>query len=496
MPITLSPAVKSQMRRVRGMHFIGIGGVGMGGIAEVMHHLGFRVSGSDLGENALTRRLVGLGVTVHRGHEARQVEDADVVVISTAVPEDNAELMRARELGVPVVRRAEMLAELFRFQQGIAVAGTHGKTTTTSLVASLLTEGGMDPTYVIGGQLTSSSTNAYLGQSDWLVAEADESDASFLHLQPVMAIVTNIDADHLSTYGGDFERLKQTFVDFLLHLPFYGLAIVCIDDEHVRDVLPRIARPIRTYGFDELADVRATNVEQDGQAMRFDVIVDVGDVTSVISDIKLNLPGRHNVLNALAAITVALELGVDVKSGKRALSRFAGIGRRAHPLGELVFGATDDAAGSVDGRQVSLVDDYGHHPTEVAATLEAIRGGWPDRRLVVVFQPHRYTRTRDLFEDFADVLGTPDVLVLCEVYPAGEERIQGADGRALARAIRARSGQGGGLDPVFVEDIDDVPAQLGRIVESGDVVLTLGAGSVGALAQRLVREHGIAEASR
>jgi len=491
MAITLSPAVKSQMRRVRGMHFIGIGGVGMGGIAEVMHHLGFRVSGSDLGENALTRRLVALGVVVHRGHQAHQVEDADVVVISTAVPEDNAELVRARALGVPVVRRAEMLAELFRFQQGIAVAGTHGKTTTTSLVASLLTEGGMDPTYVIGGQLTSSSTNAYLGQSDWLVAEADESDASFLHLQPVMAIVTNIDADHLSTYGGDFERLKQTFVDFLLHLPFYGLAIVCIDDEHVRDVLPRIARPIRTYGFDELADVRATNVEQDGQAMRFDVIVDVGDVTSVISDIRLNLPGRHNVLNALAAITVALELGVDVKSGKRALSRFAGIGRRAHALGELRFGDADSGG----ARQVSLVDDYGHHPTEVAATLEAIRGGWANRRLVVVFQPHRFTRTRDLFEDFADVLSTPDVLVLCEVYPAGEERIQGADGRALARAIRTRSGQGTGPDPVFVEDIDDVPAQLARIVEPGDVVLTLGAGSVGALAQRLVREHGIAGAA-
>lgn len=486
MAITLSPAVKSQMRRVRGMHFIGIGGVGMGGIAEVMHHLGFRVSGSDLGENALTRRLVHLGVTVYRGHEAAQVEDADVVVISTAVPDDNPELVRARELGVPVVRRAQMLAELFRFQQGIAVAGTHGKTTTTSLVASLLTEGGMDPTYVIGGQLTSSSSNAYLGQSDWLVAEADESDASFLHLQPVMAIVTNIDADHLSTYGGDFERLKQTFVDFLLHLPFYGLAIVCIDDEHVRDVLPRVPRPIRTYGFDELANVRATNVEQDGQAMRFDVVVDAGDVTSVISDIRLNMPGRHNVLNALAAITVALELGVDVKSGKRALSRFAGIGRRANPLGDLVFGDGDQA------RRVALVDDYGHHPTEVAATLAAIRGGWAGRRLVVVFQPHRYSRTRDLFEDFADVLSTPDVLLLSEVYPAGEERIQGADGRALAGAIRQRHGPGGGVDPIFVEHIDDVPAQLARIVETGDVVLTLGAGSVGALAQRLVREHGLA----
>lgn len=471
MAMTLSPVVKSQMRRVRGMHFIGIGGVGMGGIAEVMHNLGFRVSGSDLGGNALTQRLEELGVTVYRGHTESQVEDADVVVISTAVPDDNSELVRARELGLPIVRRAEMLAELFRFQQGIAVAGTHGKTTTTSLVASLLTEGGMDPTYVIGGQLTSSSSNAYLGDSDWLVAEADESDASFLYLQPVMAIVTNIDADHLSTYGGDFEKLKQTFVDFLLHLPFYGLAIVCLDDENIREVLPRVARPVRTYGFDDLADVRATNVTQEGMRMRFDVIIDTGDVTSVISDIVLNMPGHHNVLNALAAITVALELGVDVKAGKRALARFAGIGRRAQALGTL----------HMAGKQVTLLDDYGHHPTEVAATLAAIRGGWPDKRLVVVFQPHRYTRTRDLFDDFADVLSTPDLLVLSEVYAAGEARINGADGRALARAIRAR----GAADPVFVESIEDVPEQLSRVVEDGDIVLTLGAGSVGALARSL-----------
>ena len=471
MALALSPVVKSQMRRVRGMHFIGIGGVGMGGIAEVMHNLGFRVSGSDLGSNALTARLASIGVTVYRGHTASQVEDADVVVISTAVPDDNPELLRARELGLPVVRRAEMLAELFRFQQGIAVAGTHGKTTTTSLVASLLTEGGMDPTYVIGGQLTSSSTNAYLGDSDWLVAEADESDASFLYLQPVMAIVTNIDADHLSTYDGDFEKLKQTFVDFLLHLPFYGLAIVCLDDENIREVLPRVARPVRTYGFHDLADVRATNVTQEGLRMRFDVIIDTGDVTSVISDIVLNMPGHHNVLNALAAITVALELGVDVKAGKRALSRFAGIGRRAQSLGTLHVG----------DRQAILLDDYGHHPTEVAATLSAIRGGWPDKRLVVIFQPHRFTRTRDLFDDFADVLSTPDVLLLTEVYAAGESRITGADGRALARAIRAR----GVNDPIFVDSIDDVPEQLAHVIEDGDVVLTLGAGSVGALARNL-----------
>ena len=472
MVVDISPVVKSQMRRVRAMHFIGIGGVGMGGIAEVMHHLGFRVSGSDLGSNALTQRLEGLGISVRRGHMAEYVDDADVVVISTAVPEDNAELQRARELRLPVVRRAEMLAELMRFQQGIAVAGTHGKTTTTSLVASLLTEGGMDPTYVIGGRLNSSSTNAYLGQSEWLVAEADESDASFLYLQPVMSIVTNIDADHLSTYDGDFEKLKQTFVDFLMHLPFYGLAIVCIDDEHIRDVLPRVGRPVRTYGFDESADVQALNVRQDGLRMHFDVRIDDGsDVSSEIRDVTLNMPGGHNVLNALAAITVALELGVNVKSCKRALRRFAGIGRRAQSHGQLTF-----EKGSAE-----LLDDYGHHPTEVTATLTAVKGGWPDRRLVVIFQPHRYSRTRDLFEDFAQALSLTDVLLLTEVYAAGEEHINGADGRALARAIRNR----GAVEPVFVESIADVPKALERIIEDGDVVLTLGAGSVGGLASSL-----------
>ena len=469
MVVDISPVVKGQMLRVRTMHFIGIGGVGMGGIAEVMHHLGFRVSGSDLGSNALTQRLVGLGVEVKQGHAAEHVEDADVVVISTAVPEDNPELVYAREMRIPVVRRAEMLAELMRFQQGIAVAGTHGKTTTTSLVASLLTEGGMDPTYVIGGRLNSSSANAYLGQSEWLVAEADESDASFLYLQPVMSIVTNIDADHLSTYGGDFEKLKQTFVDFLMHLPFYGLAIVCIDDEHIRDVLPRVGRPVRTYGFDDAADVQAFNVRQEGLRMYFDVrIDDGGDVSSEIRDVALNLPGRHNVLNALAAITVALELGVPVKSSKRALSRFAGIGRRAQPHGLLHF----------EGGTAEMLDDYGHHPTEVTATLKAIRGGWPDRRMVVIFQPHRFTRTRDLFEDFAEALSLCDVLLLSEVYAAGEEHITGADGRALARAIRNR----GAVEPIFVEDITDAPAALERIIEDGDIVLTLGAGSVGSLA--------------
>lgn len=468
MVVDISPTVKSQMRRVRAMHFIGIGGVGMGGIAEVMHHLGFKVSGSDLGSNALTQRLASLGVTVQKGHEAIHVEAVDVVVISTAVPADNPELVRARELHIPVVRRAEMLAELMRFQQGIAVAGTHGKTTTTSLVASILTEGGLDPTYVIGGRLNSSSANAYLGQSDWLVAEADESDASFLHLQPMISIVTNIDADHLSTYDGDFEKLKQTFVEFLMHLPFYGLAIVCIDDEHIQAVLPDVARPIRTYGFSEEADVRASNVQQRGLEMHFDVQFTSG---VSIKNVVLNMPGHHNVLNALAAITVSNELGVSEQDIKSALSGFAGVGRRAQAAGTLHF----------EKGTALLFDDYGHHPTEVAATLAAISGGWPDKRLVVIFQPHRFTRTRDLFEDFATSLATPDVLLLTEVYSAGEEKINGADGRSLARAIRTR----GQVDPIFVEDIGDVPEALQNVLRDGDVVLTLGAGNVGSLASSL-----------
>jgi UDP-N-acetylmuramate--alanine ligase len=469
MVIDISPLVKSQMRRVRAMHFIGIGGVGMGGIAEVMHHLGFRVSGSDLNSNALTQRLTDLGVQVVKGHSAENVETADVVVVSTAVPEDNPEIMRARELGLPIARRAEMLAELMRFQQGIAVAGTHGKTTTTSLVASLLTTGGLDPTYVIGGRLNSSSTNAYLGQSDWLVAEADESDASFLYLQPVISVVTNIDADHLDTYGGDFEKLKQTFIDFLMHLPFYGLAIVCIDDEHVQDIVGKVARPIRTYGFDESADICAHKVRQSGQRMIFDVKIREG---GELNDVVLNLPGRHNVLNALAAIAVSLELAVSTDAIRRALMNFEGIGRRVQPHGLLPC---------VEGGHATLYDDYGHHPTEVNATISAIRGGWPDKRLVVIFQPHRYTRTRDLFEDFAESLSNTDVLILTEVYSAGEERITGADGRALARAIRNR----GAVDPIFVEAIDDVPDALARVMRDGDLVLTLGAGSVGGLAASL-----------
>ncbi len=468
MVIDISPIVKSQMRRVQTMHFVGIGGVGMGGIAEVMHRLGFNVQGSDMGQNALTERLSTLGINIYHGHSAENVDTAHVVVVSTAVPETNPEIVRARELHIPIVRRAEMLAELMRFQQGIAVAGTHGKTTTTSLVASLLTEAKFDPTYVIGGRLNSSSTNAYLGDSDWLVAEADESDASFLYLQPVISVVTNIDADHLDTYGGDFEKLKQTFVDFLMHLPFYGLAVVCADDEHIQSVLPKVARPIRTYGFSEGAQVQATRVRQSGLRMFFDVIFTDG---SQMQDVVLNMPGRHNVLNALAAIAVARELDASVEDIKRALANFAGVGRRVQAHGELYL----------EQGTAQLFDDYGHHPTEVAATLSAIREGWPENRLVVVFQPHRYTRTRDLFEDFAENLSVPDVLVLTEVYSAGEDRITGADGRSLARAIRNR----GLVDPIFVEDIYDVPEALRSVLQEGDIVLTLGAGNVSSLVTSL-----------
>ncbi len=468
MIVEVSPLIKSQMRRVRTMHFIGIGGVGMGGIAEVMHHLGFTVTGSDLSTNALTERLTKLGVKVFNGHAAENVKYADVVVVSTAVPEDNPEVVGARERRIPVVPRAEMLAELMRFQQGIAVAGTHGKTTTTSLVASVLTEGGVDPTYVIGGRLNSSATNAYLGQSDWLVAEADESDASFLFLQPVMSVVTNIDADHLSTYGGDFEKLKQTFLEFIHHLPFYGLAVLCIDDENVVELLPRITRPVITYGMSYQADVRAVNVRQDGLQMYFDVQFAAG---GMMQDICLNLPGEHNVLNALASIVLAREFNISADNIRTALANFQGIGRRVQRQPDLVW----------DGGTAQLFDDYGHHPTEVAATLRAMRGGWPDRRLVVIFQPHRFTRTRDLFEDFADVLSEPDVLVLTEVYSAGEDVIAGADGRSLSRSIRNR----GQVDPIFVPDTADVPEALENILHDGDVVLTLGAGSVGALSNAL-----------
>ena len=456
------------MRRIHRAHFVGIGGAGMGGIAEVLLNLGYQVSGSDLRENTVTRRLAGLGARILIGHDASHVDGCDVVVVSSAVNEQNPEVKAAREQRIPVVPRAEMLAEIMRFRYGIAVAGTHGKTTTTSLIASLLAEAGLDPTFVIGGLLNSANSHARLGSGRYLVAEADESDASFLYLQPMLAVVTNIDADHLSTYEGDFQRLRQTFVEFLHHLPFYGLAVLCLDDPNVRDVLPEITRQVRTYGIEaEDADIRAVNLRQDGVQMHFDIHQDEHEPLAVV----LNLPGRHNVLNALAAVAVARELEVDDQSVQRALETFAGIGRRFQLNGELAV---------ADG-SVLFIDDYGHHPREISATLEAVRNGWPERRLVTVFQPHRYSRTRDLFEDFAQVLGNTDLLLISEVYAAGEELITGADGRALCRAVRGR----GRVDPVFVEDIETLPVVLKDVLQAGDLVLTLGAGSIGAVAAAL-----------
>jgi len=465
---TMSQRPPALMRRIRRIHFVGIGGVGMGGIAEVLLNLGYAVSGSDRQHNALTERLSGLGAEIWSEHAAEHVAPADVVVASAAIPPDNVEIVAAREQRIPVVPRAEMLAELMRFRHGIAVAGTHGKTTTTSLVASVLAEGGLDPTYVIGGQLTSSASNARLGSSEYLVAEADESDASFLYLQPIMAVVTNIDADHLPTYEGDFGRLMDTFGEFLHHLPFYGLAILCIDDANVRRLLPQLARPVLTYGIDGDADVVATGLVSEGPRTRFDVHLPDGET---IAGVELNLPGRHNVRNALAAIAVAWELGVNGESIRRALGGFAGIGRRLQRNGEV----------PLEGGDVLLVDDYGHHPTEIAATFDAVRAAWPDRRLVVAFQPHRFTRTRDLFDDFARVLSHADVLVVAEVYPAGEEPIAGADARALCRAIRAH----GRVNPVLLPDVEELAGALADLVAPGDVVLTLGAGNIGAVARAL-----------
>ncbi|MBD3669366.1 MAG: UDP-N-acetylmuramate--L-alanine ligase [Gammaproteobacteria bacterium] len=460
------------MGRIRRIHFVGIGGVGMSGIAEVLLNLGYEVSGSDLNENATTRRLAELGARIGRGHGAKNVKDSDVVVISSAVKEDNPEVIEAHDRRIPIVPRAEMLAELMRFRFGIAVAGTHGKTTTTSLVSSLLAEGGLDPTFVIGGKLNSAGANARLGASRYLVAEADESDASFLHLSPMMAIVTNIDADHMETYHGDFEQLKQTFIQFLHSLPFYGLAVMCVDEPVVRELIAEVTKPVLTYGIDsEGADIRAGEITQQGQMTQF--TVSFGDGSDDLK-IRLNLPGRHNVLNALAAIAIAHELGVEGEAIKRGLESFQGIGRRFQINGEIMT-----AKG-----QVMLVDDYGHHPRELAATIEAARNGWPERRLVVVFQPHRYTRTRDLFDDFVQVLSTVDALLLLEVYPAGEAPISQADGRALARGIRTR----GQVDPVFVDSLDEVPNVLNEMIQEGDLVLTMGAGNVGTLAASLAEQ--------
>jgi UDP-N-acetylmuramate--alanine ligase len=463
----LMPAQRA-MRRIRRIHLVGIGGSGMGGIAEVLHQLGYEVSGSDLQESGMTRRLSGLGIPIARGHDPAHIADADVLVVSSAIDPVNPEVREARARGVPVVRRAEMLAELMRFRFGIAVAGTHGKTTTTSLIASILGEAGLDPTFVIGGRLNSTASHSSLGQGAYLVAEADESDASFLHLQPMISVVTNIDADHLATYQGDFDRLRATFLEFLHHLPFYGLAVLCLDDPEVRSLLDRLERPRLTYGIEQPADVRATNVRQTGIQTRFDLGLPERDPLPV----TLNLPGRHNVLNALAAAAVAHELEVPQDVLQRSLEGFQGIGRRFQVQ-----------ACVTQGRSLTLVDDYGHHPREIAATLEAARAAWPGRRILLVFQPHRFTRTRDLFEDFAEVLSTPDGLVLLDVYRAGETPIPSADGRSLARAIRLR----GRVEPVFVESVDDVPPVLDGLLRDGDVLITQGAGDIGQLAAQLPR---------
>ncbi len=455
------------MGRIRHLHFVGIGGSGMNGIAQVMLNLGYRISGSDLKPNAATERLAQQGAVIHTGHHAANIEGSDAVVISSAVGERNPEVMAARRQRIPVVPRAEMLAELMRFHYGIAVAGTHGKTTTTSLVASLLGEAGLDPTFVIGGRLNSAGTHARLGEGDYLVAEADESDASFLYLQPMLAVVTNVDADHMTTYGGDFNRLRQTFIEFLHHLPFYGLAVLCTDDDQVRGLLGNVTCRSVTYGTSEDADLRACDIRQQGLQTHFRVAPLEGEAF----DVTLNMPGRHNVLNALAAIAVALELGCPVADIQKALATFQGIGRR--------FQTTECSLPG--GGSVMLVDDYGHHPREVAATLEAVREGWPDRRLLLAFQPHRYTRTRELFDDFVQVLSRPDVLVLTEVYPAGESPLPGADGRALSRAVRAR----GQIDPVFVDPVSELPALLNGLLRDGDIILAMGAGDIGSVAGEL-----------
>jgi UDP-N-acetylmuramate--alanine ligase len=447
--------LNDRMGRIQCIHFVGIGGSGMGGIAEVLQNLGYDVQGSDIRGNAVTARLARLGARIFIGHDAQHLGDADVVVVSSAVGRANPEVASALAKRLPVVARAEMLGELMRFRYSIAVAGTHGKTTTTSLVASVLAEGGLDPTFVIGGRLQSSDSNARLGAGRYLVAEADESDASFMHLQPIMSIVTNIDNDHLATHEGDFARLKQSFVDFLHNLPFYGLAVLCADDEHVRSIVEAVARPFLTYGFDEGADIRAVNVQRMGLQSRYEALRP-GKAPLAIT---INLPGRHNVLNSLAAVAVATELEVQDAAIQRALANFQGIDRRLQQLGEIQWA----------GGRALIVDDYGHHPTEVAATLEAVRQGWPKRRLVLAFQPHRYTRTRDLLDDFGRVLADCDVLLVTEVYAAGEAPIAGADGRAICRAVRSR----GHVEPVFVERIESLAESL----------LIMGAGNIGAAAQ-------------
>ncbi len=461
--------------KVKNIHFVGIGGSGMSGIAEVLLNLGYAVSGSDLGSNAATQRLAELGAKFTLGHVAQNIDGADAIVISTAVKADNPEVMAARAKHIPIVPRAMMLAELMRLKSGIAIAGTHGKTTTTSLVASVLAEGGLDPTFVIGGRLTSAGANAKLGAGDFIVAEADESDASFLNLSPVIEVITNIDADHMETYDHSFAKLKQAFIEFTHRLPFYGIAMLCIDDQNVREIMPFISKPVTTYGFHAEAEVRAVDAKAVEGHMQFTVIQQ-GYAPMKVS---LNQPGMHNVQNACAAIAIARELGVADSATQKALSEFTGVGRRFTRYGEIKLPDADGKAGG----SFALVDDYGHHPVETAATLAAARGAYPGRRLVLAFQPHRYTRTRDLFEDFVKVLSTADALVLAEVYAAGEQPIVAADGRALAHALRIA----GKVEPVFVEDMAEMSATIMRVAKDGDVVITMGAGSISVVPGKLAQ---------
>ncbi|KQN58108.1 UDP-N-acetylmuramate--L-alanine ligase [Erwinia sp. E602] len=460
-------SIVPEMRRVRHIHFVGIGGAGMGGIAEVLANEGYEISGSDLAPNAVTQHLAGLGATIYFNHRPENVSDASVVVVSTAVSQDNPEVVAAREARIPVIRRAEMLAELMRFRHGIAIAGTHGKTTTTALVSGIYAEGGLDPTFVNGGLVKAAGTHARLGSSRYLIAEADESDASFLHLQPMVAIVTNIEADHMDTYQGDFEVLKTTFINFLHNLPFYGRAVLCVDDEVIRELIPRVGRQITTYGFSDDADVRVENYEQRGAQGHFTLVRH----DKPLMHVTLNAPGRHNALNAAAAVAVATEEGIEDEDILSALLSFQGTGRRFDFLGEY----------PVENGKAMLVDDYGHHPTEVDVTIKAARAGWPDKNLVMIFQPHRYTRTRDLYDDFANVLSQVDVLLMLDVYAAGEAPIPGADSRSLCRTIRGR----GKVDPILVSDHDAVLEMLLPKLTGNDLILVQGAGNVGRIARTL-----------
>ena len=461
--------------KVKHIHFVGIGGSGMSGIAEVLLNLDYKISGSDLSDSTTTKRLSSLGATVYIGHAGHYIESADAVVTSSVIKSDNPEVLAARANNIPVVPRAIMLAELLKLRQGIGVAGTHGKTTTTSLIASVLAQAGMDPTFIIGGKLEAAGSHAKLGSGEFIVVEADESDASFLYLQPMLAVVTNIDADHMETYDHNFNKLKKAFVDFLQHLPFYGMAMLCVDDPNVREIIPAITKPITTYGLSDTAQIRATNISHCKGQMHFTALIGVNENSRKL-DIKLNLPGLHNVQNALAAIAVGNELGVSDTSIIKALNKFKGVGRRFQRCGDIKL------SGRNKNVNFTLVDDYGHHPVEIAATINAARGAFPSRRLIVAFQPHRYTRTRDVFEDFVKILSTTDVLLLTEVYSAGETPIVAADGKSLVRAIRVQ----GKVEPIFIETVEELPAAIFNVIENEDVVLVMGAGSVGSVVQKLM----------